>query len=103
MLYLSSNLNIICLLITDEDYQECVSKNIETLRPFGETAHKMTMQVTRTFVAARAFLQGLYTSREVVGKVLQVNLPTLKPTDPTYLFLEYSPVFQILVDCFYCF
>lgn len=60
--------------LTDEDYQECVSKTIETLRPFGEVAHKMTMQVTRTFLAARAFLQGLYTSREVVGKVLQVPL-----------------------------
>ncbi|KAM4728716.1 glypican-1-like [Anableps anableps] len=58
----------------DEDYQECVSKKIETLRLFGEAPHKMTLQVTRTFVAARAFLQGLYTSREVVGKVLQVPL-----------------------------
>uniref|UniRef100_A0A096M934 Glypican-1 n=1 Tax=Poecilia formosa TaxID=48698 RepID=A0A096M934_POEFO len=58
----------------DEDYQECVSKKIETLRLFGEAPHKMTIQVTRTFVAARAFLQGLQTSREVVGKVLQVPL-----------------------------
>ncbi|XP_005796035.1 glypican-1-like [Xiphophorus maculatus] len=58
----------------DEDYQECVSKKIETLRLSGEAAHKMTIQVTRTFVAARAFLQGLQTSREVVGKVLQVPL-----------------------------
>ncbi|XP_015228727.1 PREDICTED: glypican-1-like [Cyprinodon variegatus] len=57
-----------------EDYQECVSKKIETLRLFGEAPHKMTTQVTRTFVAARAFLQGLHISREVVGKVLQVPL-----------------------------
>ncbi|XP_047224640.1 glypican-1b [Girardinichthys multiradiatus] len=57
-----------------EDYQECVSKKIETLRLFGEAPHKVTTQVTRTFVAARAFLQGLNTSREVVGKVLQVPL-----------------------------
>ncbi|XP_043989412.1 glypican-1-like isoform X1 [Gambusia affinis] len=58
----------------DEEYQECVSKKIETLRLFGDAAHKMTIQVTRTFVAARAFLQGLQTSREVVGRVLQVPL-----------------------------
>ncbi|XP_012732003.2 glypican-1 isoform X1 [Fundulus heteroclitus] len=57
-----------------EDYQECVSKKIETLRLFGEAPHKMTIQVTRTFVAARAFLQGLTMTREVVGKVLQVPL-----------------------------
>ncbi|MEQ2306481.1 hypothetical protein AMECASPLE_008712 [Ameca splendens] len=56
-----------------EDYQECVSKKIETLRLFGEAPHKVTTQVTRTFVAARAFLQGLNTSREVVGKVLQAE------------------------------
>lgn len=59
----------------------------------------MTIQVTRTFVAARAFLQGLQTSREVVGKVLQVKLPALKSIDPTLN----SPVFHILEEYFYCF
>ncbi|MEQ2182205.1 hypothetical protein GOODEAATRI_019822, partial [Goodea atripinnis] len=81
-----------------EDYQECVSKKIETLRLFGEAPHKVTTQVTRTFVAARAFLQGLNTSREVVGKVLQVNLNT-----QTCRFYVSSPVFPILEDYFYCF
>uniref|UniRef100_UPI0037E7E9AD glypican-1b n=1 Tax=Semicossyphus pulcher TaxID=241346 RepID=UPI0037E7E9AD len=57
-----------------EDYLECVSKQIETLRPFGETPRVMKMMVTRTFVAARSFVQGLVVSGEVVRKVSQVSL-----------------------------
>ncbi|XP_035525872.1 glypican-1b [Morone saxatilis] len=55
-----------------EDYLECVSKQIETLRPFGDTPRAMKMAVTRTFVAARSFVQGLVVSGEVVRKVSQV-------------------------------
>uniref|UniRef100_A0A8C2YZ46 Glypican-1 n=1 Tax=Cyclopterus lumpus TaxID=8103 RepID=A0A8C2YZ46_CYCLU len=57
-----------------EDYLECVSKQIETLRPFGDTPRAMKMMVTRTFVAARSFVQGLMVSGEVVRKVSQVQL-----------------------------
>ncbi|XP_068425286.1 glypican-1b [Clinocottus analis] len=57
-----------------EDYLDCVSKQIETLRPFGDTPRVMKMMVTRTFVAARSFVQGLVVSGEVVRKVSQVQL-----------------------------
>ncbi|XP_044074974.1 glypican-1b [Siniperca chuatsi] len=57
-----------------DDYLECVSKQIETLRPFGDTPRVMKMMVTRTFVAARSFVQGLVVSGEVVRKVSQVQL-----------------------------
>lgn len=57
-----------------EDYLDCVSKQIETLRPFGDTPRSMKMSVTRTFVAARSFVQGLVVSGEVVRKVSQVQL-----------------------------
>lgn len=57
-----------------EDYLECVSKQIETLRPFGDTPRALKMTVTRTFVAARSFVQGLVVSGEVVRKVSQVQL-----------------------------
>lgn len=65
-------------MIAGEDYLECVSKQIETLRPFGDTPRVMKMVVTRTFVAARSFVQGLVVSGEVVRKVSQV-----KPLIPT--------------------
>lgn len=57
-----------------EDYLECVSKQIETLRPFGDTPRAMKLMVTRTFVAARSFVQGLKVSGDVVRKVSQVKL-----------------------------
>uniref|UniRef100_A0A8B9KVK1 Glypican-1 n=1 Tax=Astyanax mexicanus TaxID=7994 RepID=A0A8B9KVK1_ASTMX len=54
-----------------EDYLECVSKQSETLRPFGETPRDFKLKVTRTFVAARSFVQGLVVAGEVVRKVSQ--------------------------------
>lgn len=57
-----------------EDYLECVSKQTETLRPFGDTPRDLKLKVMRTFVAARSFIQGLVVSGEVVRKVSQVQL-----------------------------
>lgn len=67
-----------CMLDAGEDYLECVSKQIETLRPFGDIPRAMKMMVTRTFVSARSFIRGLVVSGEVVRKVSQV-----KPLFPT--------------------
>ncbi|TSU88981.1 Glypican-1 [Bagarius yarrelli] len=55
-----------------EDYLECVAKQAETLRPFGDTVREFKIKVTRTFVAARSFNQGLVVAGEVVRKVSQV-------------------------------
>ncbi|KAF0046999.1 glypican-1b [Scophthalmus maximus] len=60
--------------VIGEDYLECVSKQIETLRPFGDIPRAMKMMVTRTFVSARSFIRGLVVSGEVVRKVSQVQL-----------------------------
>ncbi|XP_060762089.1 glypican-1b [Neoarius graeffei] len=57
-----------------EDYLDCVAKQAETLRPFGETIREFKLKVTRTFVAARSFVQGLVVAGEVVRKVSQVPL-----------------------------
>lgn len=61
------------IVFPDEDYLDCVSKKIETLRPFGDIPRVMKMMVTHTFVAARSFVQGLMVSGEVVRKVSQVK------------------------------
>lgn len=63
------------MAIAGEDYLECVSKQLETLRPFGETPRGVKTTVTHTFVAARSFVQGLVVSGEVVRKVSQVTPP----------------------------
>ncbi|KAI5615305.1 glypican 1b precursor [Silurus asotus] len=57
-----------------EDYLDCVAKQAETLRPFGETVREFKLKVTRTFVAARSFVQGLVIAGDVVRKVSQVPL-----------------------------
>ncbi|XP_074525197.1 glypican-1-like [Halichoeres trimaculatus] len=57
-----------------EDYLECVSKQQETLRPFGDVPRDMKVKVIRAFVKARSFVQGLTISGDVVRRVSQVSL-----------------------------
>lgn len=57
---------------TDE-YLECVSKYTEQLKPFGDVPRKLKLQVTRAFVAARTFAQGLAVARDIVSKVSVVS------------------------------
>ncbi|XP_076010676.1 glypican-1-like [Genypterus blacodes] len=57
-----------------EDYLECVAKQQETLRPFGDVPRDMRTKVIRAFVTARSFGQGLAVSGDVVRKVSQVSL-----------------------------
>lgn len=57
-----------------DDYLECVAKQTETLRPFGDVPRDLKSKVTRALVAARSFVQSLTVSGEVVRKVSQVLL-----------------------------
>ncbi|XP_052004794.1 glypican-6-like [Xyrauchen texanus] len=60
-------------LITEE-YLECISKYTEQLKPFGDVPKKLKSQVTRAFIAARTFVQGLMVGREVANRVSKVSL-----------------------------
>uniref|UniRef100_A0A3P9H988 Glypican-1 n=1 Tax=Oryzias latipes TaxID=8090 RepID=A0A3P9H988_ORYLA len=57
-----------------EDYLECVAKQQETLRPFGDVSRDMKAKVIRAYVTARSFIQALSISEEVVNRVLNVSL-----------------------------
>ncbi|NP_001274470.1 glypican-6b precursor [Danio rerio] len=59
--------------ITDE-YLECIGKYTEQLRPFGDVPKKLKSQVTRAFIAARTFVQGLAVGRDVANRVAQVSM-----------------------------
>uniref|UniRef100_UPI00398F758B glypican-4-like n=1 Tax=Pristiophorus japonicus TaxID=55135 RepID=UPI00398F758B len=59
-----------------EEYLECVSKFTEQLKPFGDVPRKLKFQVTRAFIAARNFVEGLRVARDVVSKVSTVNPTT---------------------------
>lgn len=54
-------------------YLRCVTRHMEQLKPFGEVPKKLTIQIKRSFVALRTFVQGLAAGRDVVRNVLKVN------------------------------
>ncbi|XP_056899279.1 glypican-4 [Takifugu flavidus] len=54
-------------------YMECVSRHTDQLQPFGDVPRKLRIQLTRAFVAARAFVRGLAIMPEVVDKVSKVS------------------------------
>uniref|UniRef100_A0AAQ4RTH2 Glypican 6b n=1 Tax=Gasterosteus aculeatus aculeatus TaxID=481459 RepID=A0AAQ4RTH2_GASAC len=55
--------------VITEDYLECISKYTDQLKPFGDVPRKLKAQVTRAFIAARTFVQGLSVGREVAQRV----------------------------------
>ncbi|XP_029462530.1 glypican-4 isoform X2 [Rhinatrema bivittatum] len=86
-------------VFTDE-YLECVSKYTEDLKPFGDVPRKLKLQVTRAFVAARTFAQGLAVARDVISKVSAVN-PT-PPCHQALLKMMYCPFCRGLVTAKPC-
>ncbi|XDV14486.1 hypothetical protein PO909_014728 [Leuciscus waleckii] len=52
-----------------DDYLECISKYTDQLKPFGDVPRKLKAQVTKAFIAARSFVQGLMVGREVANRV----------------------------------
>lgn len=72
-----------------EDYLECVSKYTDQLKPFGDVPRKLKIQVTRAFIAARTFVQGLTVGREVANRVSKVIENLLSNWSSTFtLFLK---------------
>lgn len=59
--------------VITEDYLECISKYTDQLKPFGDVPKKLKSQVTRAFIAARTFVQGLSVGREVAQRVSKVR------------------------------
>ncbi|XP_051560551.1 glypican-6-like [Myxocyprinus asiaticus] len=57
-----------------DDYLECISKYTDQLKPFGDVPRKLKAQVTKAFIAARSFVQGLMVGREVANRVAKVNV-----------------------------
>ncbi|MEE6500929.1 hypothetical protein FKM82_003994 [Ascaphus truei] len=57
-----------------EEYLDCVVKQYEQLKPFGDVPRELKLKVTRAFIAARSFVQGLSVGADIVRKVSQVTL-----------------------------
>ncbi|KAF5918199.1 hypothetical protein HPG69_002840 [Diceros bicornis minor] len=62
--------------IFSPDYLFCLTRLAssadDSLKPFGDSPRRLRLQITRALVAARAFIQGLETGRDVVREALKV-------------------------------
>lgn len=56
----------------DSSYWDCMTRHMEQLKPFGDVPGKMKQQVTKSFVAARTFVNGLSSGRDVVRQIMEV-------------------------------
>ncbi|XP_039705504.1 glypican-2 [Pteropus medius] len=60
------------------DYLFCITRLAasadDSLKPFGDSPHRLRLQVTRAMVAALAFVQGLETGKDVVNEVLKMPI-----------------------------
>lgn len=53
----------------DKTFLDCVTQHMDDLKPFGDEKQKLTVQVKRAFVAARAFVQGLNVAVSVLKQL----------------------------------
>nr|XP_025875247.1 glypican-2 [Vulpes vulpes] len=64
--------------IFSPDYLFCLTRLASSaddpLKPFGDIPRRLYLQITRALVAARAFIQGLETGRDVVSEALKVPM-----------------------------
>lgn len=56
-----------------EGYLECVGRQAEALHAFGDNPRQLRVQVTRAFIAARAFVQGLATGQDIVVQAVKLS------------------------------
>lgn len=56
----------------NDNYLECVGKNMKEMRPFGDVPQKLGVQIKRSFVATRAFSQALTVAADVLKNMQTV-------------------------------
>ncbi|KAG7335213.1 hypothetical protein KOW79_001809 [Hemibagrus wyckioides] len=56
------------------EYLECVSKHTQQLQPLGELQRKLSTQLSRALIAARALVLGLSAGRDIVNKAIKFSV-----------------------------
>ncbi|XP_022336642.2 glypican-6-like [Crassostrea virginica] len=72
-----------------DQYLDCVTSQMQNLKPFGDTPGKLSTQVKRSFVAARTFVQGLAIGRDVILEVLKI--PPTEACNKALMKMMYCP------------
>ena len=57
----------------DETYLKCVSEKMEELKPFGDIPKKLKIEVQRSFVATRTFVQSMNQAAELFDRISQIS------------------------------
>lgn len=57
----------------NDDYMECVNKQMDELKPFGDTPKILKAQVMKAFVSARTFVEGLRIGKQIINNATQVS------------------------------
>ena len=70
-------------VFTDQ-YRSCIDTHIGNLSPLGDVPQQISVQVKRSFIAARTFFQGLMVGRETVTAVMSVRGRNLIQTMSLY-------------------
>lgn len=65
----------------DAAYLECTVENMEEMMPFGEMPQKLILQIKRSFIAIRTFVQALNYGSQVLKTIMDVS-ERLPPTHP---------------------
>lgn len=79
-------------LLLPDDYLDCLGKQAEALRPFGDAPRELRLRATRAFVAARAFVQGLGVAGDVVRRVAQVRACGCRDSQGAHSLSRLPPV-----------
>lgn len=58
----------------DATYLKCVSEKMEELKPFGDIPKKLKIEVKRSFVATRTFVQSIMSGVEILDKVATITV-----------------------------
>lgn len=58
----------------EEEYLECVQKYMNDLKPFGDVPQKLSIQLTRSFVATRTLHKTLTKGADTAEKMLEIKM-----------------------------
>lgn len=62
----------------DDNYLNCISDNVDKIRPFGDVPASLLRQIKRSFIAAKTFVQGLAVGCNVIDAISKViNLTSI--------------------------
>jgi len=56
----------------NDKYLECASRQMDELKPFGDSPKKLIIEVKRSFIATRVFVQSLIGGSDIIKSILEV-------------------------------